>query len=63
MARTRAEIEAAQALRYRVFYGEMSAVPSAEAAASRRDSDRFDEICDHLLVVDVCPAGHVVTGL
>lgn len=52
IARTRDEIEAAQALRYRVFYGEMSAVPSTEAAAARRDFDRFDEICDHLLVVD-----------
>lgn len=52
LAGTAAEIEAAQALRYRVFYEEMSAHPSAEARASRRDADRFDTWCDHLLVID-----------
>ncbi len=46
------EIEAAQALRYRVFYEEMSANPSPEVEAAKRDFDRFDEICDHLLVID-----------
>lgn len=52
IASTAEEIAAAQALRYRVFYEEMKAHPSAEVAASKRDFDRFDEICDHLLVVD-----------
>lgn len=52
LANTPEEIEAAQSLRYRVFYDEMSAIPSAEAKAKRRDFDRFDEICDHLLVID-----------
>jgi L-ornithine Nalpha-acyltransferase len=52
LAGTEAEIEAAQSLRYRVFYEEMSAIPSAEVTATRRDFDRFDEICDHLLVID-----------
>ncbi|HCH56893.1 MAG TPA: hemolysin-like protein [Rhodospirillaceae bacterium] len=47
-----AEIGAAQALRYRVFYEEMSAHPSAEVEAAKRDFDKFDEICDHLLVID-----------
>ena len=47
-----AEIGAAQALRYRVFYEEMSAHPSAEVEAAKRDFDRFDAICDHLLVID-----------
>ncbi|MEP0707904.1 MAG: GNAT family N-acyltransferase [Parvibaculum sp.] len=46
------EIDAAQAVRYRVFYEEMSATPDAETRARKRDFDRFDEICDHLLVVD-----------
>ena len=46
------EIEAAMALRYRVFYEEMSAKPSPEVAARKRDFDRFDGSCDHLLVVD-----------
>ncbi len=47
-----AEIEAAQALRYRVFYEEMAARPSPEAAALHRDFDDFDALCDHLLVLD-----------
>jgi putative hemolysin len=52
LARSTAEIEAAQALRYKVFYQEMRATPSAEMAAARRDFDRFDEVCDHLVVID-----------
>jgi putative hemolysin len=52
LAEDDSEIEAAQALRYRVFYEEMSAHPSPEVEAAKRDFDRFDEICDHLLVVD-----------
>lgn len=47
-----ADIEAAQALRYRVFYEEMSARPSPEVAARKCDADEFDPVCDHLLVVD-----------
>ena len=46
-------IEAAQRLRYRVFYEEMGAIPTAAMLASRIDSDRFDEVADHLLVVDL----------
>lgn len=46
------EIGAAQALRYRVFYQEMDAVPNAEISALKRDFDQFDAICDHLLVVN-----------
>jgi len=52
LAATAAEVEAAQALRYRVFYEEMSAQPSDETRATRRDADRFDTWCDHLLVID-----------
>ena len=47
-----ADVDAAQDLRYRVFYEEMSAAPDAAMAARQRDVDRFDEICDHLLVID-----------
>ncbi len=46
------EIAAAQALRYRVFYEEMGAEPTPEMARARRDFDRFDEVADHLLVID-----------
>ena len=52
LATNAAEIDAAQALRYHVFYGEMGAIPSEAAAASRRDRDAFDSVADHLLVVD-----------
>ena len=45
-------IEASQALRYRVFYEEMTAKPSAEMAETKRDFDDFDAVADHLLVVD-----------
>jgi putative hemolysin len=47
-----AEIDAAQALRYRVFYEEMGAEPTPEMARRRRDFDPFDDVCDHLLVID-----------
>jgi putative hemolysin len=52
LAATAAEIDAAQALRYRVFYDEMGAAPSADAVATLRDRDEFDAVADHLLVVD-----------
>ncbi|MCF4165336.1 GNAT family N-acetyltransferase [Zavarzinia compransoris] len=52
LAKDAAELLAAQRLRYRVFYDEMGATPTPELAAERRDFDRFDPICDHLLVLD-----------
>jgi putative hemolysin len=52
LAVTADELDAVQALRYRVFYGEMGARPDLETVASRRDRDQFDAIADHLLVVD-----------
>ena len=52
LAATAAEMDAVQALRYRIFYEEMGALPDADALASRRDRDRFDAIADHLLVID-----------
>ncbi|UEM03836.1 GNAT family N-acetyltransferase [Skermanella rosea] len=52
LAESSAEVDAAQALRYRVFYTEMAARPTAEMAARGRDFDSFDRVCDHLLVID-----------
>ena len=52
LAETDTEIEAAQRLRYHVFYEEMSAIPSPAMRESRRDFDKFDAFCDHILVVD-----------
>lgn len=45
------EIAACQRLRYHVFYEELGATPLGDMANRRMDSDRFDAICDHLLVV------------
>jgi putative hemolysin len=52
IACTAAEIDAVQALRYQVFYREMGAHPEPDIAASQRDSDAFDTVADHLVVVD-----------
>ena len=52
LAREPAEVEAAQRLRYRVFYEEMGAKPTPEMARTRRDFDDLDAIYDHLLVID-----------
>lgn len=52
LAETEAEVAAAQALRYRVFYEEMSAKATAAMAAAKRDFDAFDEHCDHMVVFD-----------
>ena len=46
------EVDAVQALRYRVFYGEMGAQADAATERDRRDRDAYDAIADHLLVVD-----------
>ena len=52
IAASSGEIDAVQALRFRVFYREMGAVADAPTAASGRDRDAFDQVADHLLVVD-----------
>lgn len=52
LATTEAERDAAQALRYRVFFEEMGARPDEKALRTRRDVDPFDEAADHLLVID-----------
>lgn len=52
IARTDDEVDAAQALRYRVFFEEMGANPGPAALATRRDADAFDSVADHLLVLD-----------
>jgi len=52
IATTPAEIDAALALRYRIFFEEMGATPDAAVRRSGRDRDAFDAVADHLLVVD-----------
>jgi putative hemolysin len=55
LASSRADIQLAQRLRYGVFYNEMSATPSSTARMRGRDEDRYDGVCDHLLVFDTSP--------
>jgi len=52
IATSEAEVDAVQALRYRVFYAEMGARADAATERSRRDRDAYDAVADHLLVVD-----------
>ena len=47
-----ADIDAAQALRYRIFYEIMGARPLPGMERQRRDRDAYDQVCDHLLVLD-----------
>lgn len=56
-------IRAAQALRYQVFYEEMDAEPSPENRALGLDVDKYDAICDHLIVLDrALPEGEQLVG-
>ncbi len=64
LATSGTEIDAVQALRYRVFYEEMGARADAATVAARRDADEFDAVADHLLVVDhdLGEGAHSVVG-
>lgn len=57
LARGADEVAAAQSIRFRVFYQEMGARPASLEALEERDADRFDAVCDHLLVIDTSLAG------
>lgn len=59
LAQTAAEIDAAQALRFRIFSTEFGAQFDAENQRLQRDRDSFDAICDHLLVIDTSLPGGV----
>ena len=59
LARGEREIDAAQAVRFRVFVEEMNAKLPPEAMRLRRDMDAFDAICDHLLVIDHSIEGEI----
>lgn len=52
LAQSTDEIEAAQRLRYEVFYEEYGARPTKDMIKSRRDIDEYDEYADHLIVID-----------
>jgi putative hemolysin len=52
LAVTKREVFRAQKLRYRVFFEEGVAIAGPAARLIRRDVCRFDEVADHLIVVD-----------
>jgi putative hemolysin len=55
MTRDDAEVRAAQALRYKVFYEEYGAKADPKTAKSRLDQDIFDSAADHMIVVKTSP--------
>ena len=57
LAETAEDIDAAQSLRYRIFYETLGARPLPDMLRRRRDIDRFDDDCDHLLVLDHARGG------
>ena len=57
IARSVTEIDAAQAVRYRVFAEEMKARLAPDAVRRKRDIDAWDMVCDHLLVLDTSIEG------
>lgn len=58
LARNPGEIRAAQALRYQVFNVELNE-GLEQSHLTGLDEDKFDSVCDHLLVEDL-PSGQVV---
>lgn len=53
LARTRQEISDFQNLRYRTFYTEGQGYTGSEDVMhQQRDFDAFDDLCDHLIVID-----------
>jgi len=60
LAASEADIIAAQRLRYRIFFDMMGA--AAAKAPDARDIDRYDPLCDHLIVEDLARPGAPVIG-
>jgi putative hemolysin len=52
LAVTNKDVRRAQKLRYRAFFGESGATPDPTARITRRDLCPFDDVSDHLIVVD-----------
>ena len=62
LAQNAKDVRRAQALRYRVFFQEMSAVSDIRTRRLKRDADRFDRICDHVLVLDHAATDRALLG-
>jgi len=52
LAKNFKDIDAAQNLRFRVFYEELKAKPTIKNILYEKDFDELDPFCDHLLVID-----------
>lgn len=59
LATNAAEVAAAQEIRFQVFYDELGASRQYVHRLECRDADRFDAICDHLIVVDRSVSGPI----
>lgn len=63
LAQSEAELVMAQRLRYRIFCEEMGASANQEVQTQKRDFDKFDDACNHVLVLDhTRPEGEKVVG-
>lgn len=60
-ARTREELDAILELRFRIFNLELGE-GLVESYQTERDEDRFDAVCQHLLVRDLSPEEPVIVG-
>lgn len=52
LAESDEDLHAAQTLRFEVFFQELGARGGNDACLAGRDVDRFDALCDHLIVTD-----------
>jgi len=60
LAHSEEDLHAAQTLRFEVFFQEMGARSANNTCLAGRDVDRFDDLCDHLIVTDTtADDGHV----
>ena len=57
LCQTQAERRATQLLRYKVFYEDMGATPLPQYLPEKREFDRYDDICDTLLIIDHARGG------
>lgn len=63
LAENSGEIEAAQRLRYKVFYEEYGAIADEQVSASHIDIDPYDDYADHLVVIDtLLPEAEKIVG-
>lgn len=62
LAENENEIEKAQQVRYKVFCEELNASPATRNLINQRDEDRYDQHCDHLIMLDTSdhPATNIV---